>query len=119
MTNAPTHILQRGFDKIFNLLKQPVTIRAVTTTYNSKGDPSESYSDTETYGVVEEITEDFTEIGVGYIDTGKTIIYLDPSESVSEGNQIIVGSTTYLVDKVRKGRVEGTDIYIACDVTKL
>lgn len=112
-------LLQEGWSTIYTTFKTSITIKTPTITRDSKGDPTRSYSNVSTYGVLDEVTEGYSEIGVGYIPTGKYVLYLQPTETISEGDVVTVGSTTYQVDRWSHILPEGTKIYIAVSLTKI
>lgn len=92
MTNA--------FSEVYSLMKESVTYRTVSRSYNTNDDLIETNSDT-TVNVVVEILdlESVNDIG-GLLNVGDMIIYFLGTQTVNQEDKIVHNSIVYSIEKV-------------------
>lgn len=97
-------------DKEINELGETVTVRSVSSTYNERGDPTETTSDTEDVKAMINImtqTDDLVKEGI--LRAGEIVFFFDSDESnVSRGNRIQYNSVWYEITETIQHRIGGS-----------
>jgi len=89
---------KRRFIKAFDKLKQEITYRTVTRTYNAYSDVTETTSDQTVYAVLEEISDDFIESRGGLIPDGDLFAFvLQSTTSLTTGLTVTFSKKNFVV----------------------
>lgn len=88
-----------GFTEVFNLLKESVTYKTITRTYDTNDNLVESAVDTSVDVVMEIIDLDtYNDFG-GDLSVGDAIVYFQSTSTVNINDKIVHNSITYNIDK--------------------
>ena len=104
---------QSEFTYMYNNFKRAITIKEILRTYDSRSDltPTED-STTSTYAMVRGIDELIDYTKYGDIQDASLIALLDPSETISKEDEIVIDSITYEIMEITTVDCAGTDVYI-------
>lgn len=115
------NVLSKGFDKIFAMSKEAVTIQVTTVTRDENYEETTSTVDHSAYAVIASDIEDaLVELGAGYLDTGQVVAYFQPDQDyLAKNNRLVVDSVTYEMDRVLLRKTKDTGIYFKVNLKRL
>jgi len=97
-----------------------VTLRSVSSTYNERGDPTETTSDSTKTAFVQILTQSDDMVKEGIFRSGDKIFWFKGNETnISRGNRIVHASKTYEIIETLEHDAAGTTFIIEAKCKKV
>lgn len=108
-------------DKEIEDFGETVTVRSVSSTYNERGDPTETTADTTSVkAIINIMTQTDSLVKEGILRAGEIVFFFDSDEAnISRGNRIQYNSTWYEIVEPLPGRIIGNQYVQLARVRKI